>query len=139
MVITRPNWNGLLTDMKLELFENFNIMIPKDLNNTVQGSMQDWSNVDALEQHVPLHTQHCVHGESNECIIHSETDHFVHRSTLQVSRRQQHRCSLNEFAEIICKNQAGKSPQRVLNMLDIPLSACETQTMGVLPVYLCIY
>ena len=72
VVITRPDWNTLSTDMKLELFESFNILIPSDPSNTVWGDVQDWSSLDALEQHVPLHTQHCVHGESNNC-------HFIQK------------------------------------------------------------
>ena len=69
VVITRPDWNALSMDKKLELFESFNIMIPKDPSDTVWGDVQDWSSLDALEQHVPLHTQHCIHGEFNGFIV----------------------------------------------------------------------
>ena len=44
---------------------------------------------------------------------------------------RQHRCSLSEFIKVVLANQAGKTPQRVLNMLDIPLSSRDSRTMYV--------
>ena len=63
VVVSRQDWKALSVDSKLRLFGSFNVMIPRDASDTVWEDVEGWDSLEALEQHVPLHTQHCVHGE----------------------------------------------------------------------------
>ena len=87
VVVSRHNWNALSTDSKLAIFENFNVMIPRSEGDIVWGDVEDWTSVDALEQHVPLHTQHCIHGALMDQSFRALLTTFS-RSTVQSSRRQ---------------------------------------------------
>ena len=63
VVITREDWKALSPESKLRVSAKYNVVIPRSHGNSVWEDVKDWSSLEALEQYVPLHSQHCVHGE----------------------------------------------------------------------------
>lgn len=133
VAITHEDWQALNTESKHVLFASYNVFIPRGGQDPVWKDVKSWEDTDALEGHVPLHTQHCVQGTCHSfahlliLILLSPDLRYVYSGS-DINDRM-HRCSLAQLIDVIKANRAHKISTQVLNMLDIPLSSSTSSTV----------